>query len=81
MYARANTHHGGGRHAVWLKAAPGEQSRMIRAAPECFFKPPYVGVGGWVGVWLDGVVDWEDVTEFARDAYKLIAPKQLLDQL
>ncbi len=81
MFASASTHHGGGRNAVWLKAAPGDQKRMIAAAPDCFFKPPYVGPSGWVGVWLDGEVAWEDVAEFVRDSYRLIAPKRLIEEL
>ena len=36
---------------------------------------------GWVGAWLDGQVDWEAVTEFVREAYKLVAPARLLDSL
>ena len=81
MYAAASNHHGGGRHAVWLKSTLGDQKRMVRAAPECFFVPPYVGKSGWVGIWLDGKVDWDDVAEFVREAYKLIAPRKLFDQL
>ena len=81
MYAHANNHHGGGRHSVWLKAAPGEQARMVQAAPDCFFVPAYVGNLGWVGVWLDGVVDWDDIDEFVKNAYELIAPKKLLRDL
>jgi hypothetical protein len=77
MYADAANHHGGGRPAVWVKAAPGEQEAMVAAAPGCFFVPPYVGPSGWVGIWLDGVVSWEDVAEFLRDAYRLVAPKRL----
>ncbi|MFI5457387.1 MAG: hypothetical protein ACHRXM_18235 [Isosphaerales bacterium] len=42
-----------------------------------FFAPPYVGPEGWVGVWLDGVVGWDDVDEFLRDSYRLIAPRRL----
>jgi hypothetical protein len=79
MYASASNHHGNGRPAVWLKAARADQARMVRAAPKCFFVPPYVGKAGWVGVWLDDVVEWDDVAEFLRDAYRLIAPKHLLD--
>jgi predicted DNA-binding protein (MmcQ/YjbR family) len=81
MYAGAGNHHGNGRHAVWLKASPGEQARMVQAAPECFFVPPYVGKSGWVGVWLDGVVDWDVVAEFLQEAYKLVAPKRLVEEL
>jgi hypothetical protein len=47
MYAAANTHHGGGRPAVWCKAGPGNQALMVRAEPDRFFVPPYVGPG-WI---------------------------------
>ena len=81
MFADAKNHHGGGRPAVWMKATRTDQRTMVKAAPQCFFVPPYVGVSGWVGVWLDGVVEWDDVAEFLRDAYRLIAPNRLLDEL
>ncbi len=77
MYASASNHHGRGRHATWVKAAPGDQATMVAAAPECFFVPPYVGPSGWIGIWLDGVVEWDDVAEFLRDSYRLVAPKKL----
>jgi predicted DNA-binding protein (MmcQ/YjbR family) len=50
---------------------------MVRAAPERFFVPPYVGPSGWVGVYLDGAPDWEELAELLRDAYRLAAPKRL----
>ncbi len=76
-YASASTHHGRGRDAVWVKAAPGDQAAMVAAAPDCFFVPPYVGPRGWVGIWLDGVVAWSDLDEFLRDSYRLVAPSRL----
>ena len=81
MFASADNHHGGGRHAVWCKAAPGNQELMIRSAPTRFFKPPYVGPSGWVGIWLDGKVDWEEVADLVRDSYFLVAPKRLVADL
>ncbi len=81
MFASRDGHAGRGRDGVWIKAAPGDQERMVKAAPHCFFVPPYMGPSGWVGVWLDGVVEWEDVAEFLRDGYRLVAPKRLLDVL
>jgi predicted DNA-binding protein (MmcQ/YjbR family) len=80
MYAHANNHHGGGRHAVWLKAAAGEQQRMVAAAPDCFFVPPYVGKSGWVGLWLDGAAEWDVIAEFIHGSYHAIAPKRLLEK-
>jgi hypothetical protein len=37
MYASADTHHGAGRSAVWLKAGPGNQAVMVQAKPNRFF--------------------------------------------
>jgi predicted DNA-binding protein (MmcQ/YjbR family) len=77
MFASAGTHHGAGRPAVWYKAAPGEQALRIRRDPERYFSPPYVGVKGWVGMWLDGEVDWADLVDDVRDSYRLVAPRKL----
>ena len=77
MYAAAGNHHGDGRAAVWIKAAPHNQELLVRSAPARFFVPPYVGPSGWVGVWLDGAVDWDEVAELLRDAYRMTAPKRL----
>jgi hypothetical protein len=77
MYASAESHHGGGRPAVWCKAAEGNQGLMVRAAPQRFFVPPYVGPSGWVGVWLDGVANWGELGELLKDAYRLVAPRRL----
>jgi hypothetical protein len=81
MHAAANNHHGAGRPAVWVKAEPGNQDLMVRTAPERFFVPPYVGPSGWVGVWLDRGVDWAELADLLRDAYRLAAPKRLLAKL
>ena len=78
MFAAPNNHHGGGRPAVWCKAAPGNQSIMVRASPRRFFVPPYVGPSGWVGIWLDRNPDWDEVADLLRDSYRLIAPKKLV---
>jgi hypothetical protein len=77
MYAAAGNHHGDGRPAVWCKAAPANQTLMVSAAPARFFVPPYVGPSGWIGVWLDGEVDWTELGELLRDGYCLVAPKRL----
>ncbi len=78
MYADAANHHGSGRPAVWCKATLSNQSLMVEAAPGRFFVPPYVGPSGWVGVWLDGHVEWGELPDLLRDAYRLVAPKRLL---
>jgi hypothetical protein len=77
MYASARSHHGAGRAAVWLKAAPGNQALMVAADPGRFFVPPYVGPSGWVGVRLGRGTDWRELQDLITDSYCLVAPKRL----
>lgn len=69
----ANNHHNDGHIAVWIPAAPGMQASLIKTAPKTYFKPPYVGVRGWVGIELAEISD-EDLACHVRDAWRLIAP-------
>jgi hypothetical protein len=78
MHASADTHHGDGREAVWVKATPQNQDLMVRAFPQRYFVPPYVGPSGWVGVWLDGDVDWAELGDLLRDGWRMTAPKRLV---
>ncbi len=73
----ANNHHNDGHVAVYLPAAIGIQAMLIKASPEKFFRPPYVGVRGWFGIELDRVSD-EELASHIREAWRLIAPKRLL---
>jgi predicted DNA-binding protein (MmcQ/YjbR family) len=77
MYIPPGSSHHDGRPAVWLKAGPGNQQLMVRAAPKRFFVPPYVGPSGWIGVFLDGAVDWTELGDLLADGYRLVAPKRL----
>ena len=72
----ANNHHDDGHLAVWLPAPFGIQEMLIAASPKKFFKPPYVGGRGWIGVELDRVSD-EELDFHLRQAWRLIAPKRL----
>ena len=77
MYAKADNHHGDGRNAIWCKASRVNQRLMIDAAPDRFFSPPYVGPSGWVGVYLDRKVDWDELMDLLWDAWRMTAPKKL----
>ena len=77
MYAKADNHHGEGRNAIWCKASRVNQRLMIDAAPDRFFSPPYVGPSGWVGVYLDREVDWNEIMDLLWDAWRMTAPKKL----
>ena len=68
---------GDGRVSVWCKAPPGSQAVLIGADPDLFFKPPYVGSKGWIGVRLDRRPDWMEVEKIVTRSYALTAPKTL----
>lgn len=72
----ANNHHNDGHIAVWLPALPGMQASLIASFPKTFFRPPYVGVKGWVGIELARVSD-DELVQHIHEAWKLIAPKSL----
>ncbi|MDQ6635511.1 MAG: MmcQ/YjbR family DNA-binding protein [Gemmatimonadota bacterium] len=81
MFASAATHHGDGRPGVWCATAPMTQDLLLRSEPRRFFVPPYVGKGGWVGIYLDDAPDWFAVADILRESYRRIAPKRLAAQL
>lgn len=66
---------------LWCAAPPGTAADLVDRAPERFFRPPYVGGRGWVGLRLDGVVDWGEVEELMEEAYRTVAPPSLLARL
>ncbi|WP_330181116.1 MmcQ/YjbR family DNA-binding protein [Nocardia sp. NBC_01503] len=74
-------HHHDDRLGFWCAAPPGVQEELVTAYPVRYFRPPYVGHRGWLGVYLDVPVDWSEIAEIVEDAYRLIAPKNLVAQL
>ncbi len=66
---------------LWCAAPPGAQEALIGSDPDRFFRPPYVGHRGWIGVRLDGDVDWDEVETLCEDAYRAVAPARLVKQL
>jgi hypothetical protein len=77
-----NNHHGDGVVGFWCAAGPGEQQALIEEDPALFFRPPYVGVRGWVGVRLDTnpPIPQDRLVEIVEEAWALVAPKTLLRQ-
>lgn len=69
-------HHGAEHFALWVAAPLGAQDMLVRSDPEHFFRPPYVGHRGWVGVTLDTDPDWETVERIIRDGYDEVARKR-----
>jgi hypothetical protein len=70
-------HHHDDRVAFWCAAPEGAQEALVASYPERFFRPPYVGVRGWLGVYLDVPVDWDEIAVLVEDAYRVVAPKRL----
>ena len=70
-----------GQWGVWCKAPSGVQQALVGGEPDRFFRPPYVGVHGWIGISLEADQDWGFVTDLIEDAYRMTAPKRLIAQL
>ena len=68
---------GGTAAAARCPAPPGAQQELTASAPERFFRPPYVGHRGWIGVRLYRDPDWTEIAELCQDAYRVIAPARL----
>jgi hypothetical protein len=73
-------HHHDDRLAFWCAAPPGAQEALVSSEPTKFFRPPYVGVRGWVGVYLDVPMDWGEIEDIVGEAFKCVAPQRLLEK-
>jgi len=73
-------HHNDGHIAVVIPAAIGVQAALIEQEPEKFYRPPYVGHAGWVGIELPRISDRE-LAAHIREAWNLIAPEKLRSTL
>jgi hypothetical protein len=76
-----DNHHDDGRLALWCAAPPGMQEALVEGEPEHYFRPPYVGHRGWIGVHLDKGLEWNEIAGAIEDAYLTIAPKRLVKQV
>jgi hypothetical protein len=81
-----DTHHHGADHlGFWCPAPDGVQAELVAQEPDRFFRPPYVGHRGWLGVRLraDGLAapDWDEIAEIVHEAFRLVAPTALLSGL
>ncbi|MGH9007886.1 MAG: MmcQ/YjbR family DNA-binding protein [Acidimicrobiales bacterium] len=66
---------------LWCSAPPGAQEALIRGDPKRYFRPPYVGGRGWVGLRLDHPIDEEELAGLIEDAYCTVAPSRLTAEL
>lgn len=73
----SNNHHGDGHVAVCVPAPLGLQEVLIEASPKTFYRPPYVGVRGWIGIELEHISD-KDLAAHIHEAWRTVAPKKSL---
>jgi hypothetical protein len=73
-------HHDDGRLAIWCAAPEGVQAELVDTDPERFFRPPYVGHLGWLGVQLPEIEDAE-LRAICREAFTTVAPSSVLKML
>jgi hypothetical protein len=81
-------HDGDGRISLWCPAPEGVPDELVSGEPERFFQPPTSAAGtfsGWLGVFLDTTgtnkVDWREITAILEDAFRTVAPKNLIVEL
>jgi predicted DNA-binding protein (MmcQ/YjbR family) len=67
--------------AMTMKARPGVQEALVKADPDRFFVPPYVGHKGWIGAQLHADLDWDEIAELIEESYRMTAPKGLVARL
>ena len=67
-----DNHHGDGHVAVLVPAGPGVQGALIEEEPDTYFRPPYVGVAGWIGVELSRIDDGR-LSALIREAFRLVS--------
>jgi predicted DNA-binding protein (MmcQ/YjbR family) len=78
LFAQLDNHHHGADHlAVWMPAPLGEQESLIFLDRERFFRPPYVGQRGWIGVRIDRRPNWTLIARLVKQAYLEVAPPRL----
>lgn len=74
-------HHGDDVTAAIVKTSgPEEQVMLIEMEPDLYYRPPYFGPSGWVGMHLDRPdTDWDRVADRVAISWELVAPRRLLE--
>lgn len=71
----ADDHHGDGRIALWIAAPAGKQAVLVGSEPTRYFRPPYVGPKGWLGLILARHDD-DELARHLHEAWLEVAPKK-----
>ena len=73
-----DTYSSDGTLALFAAAPPGVQEALIADNPKRYYRPAYVGHRGWIGMRLDGKLDWDEIAGVIEDAYCTVAPAKLV---
>ena len=71
----SSNHHHDGHIAIIIPAQPGEQEALIASSPAIYYRPPYVGIKGWVGIELGEVGD-DELGAHLSEAWQLISKQR-----
>jgi hypothetical protein len=66
---------------LWCAAPSGALEAFVGSDPDRFFRPPYVGSRGWLGVRLDAGLDRADLEVMCEDAFRCVAARRLVAAL
>lgn len=66
-------------HSIVVLPDPGD--RLALLDQERVYVPAYLGPSGWIGIDLEGDIDWTEVAELLDASYRLTAPKRLIAEL
>ncbi len=75
-----------GRTSIWVKAGKGVQETFVGADPDRYFRPPYFGPKGWLGIWVspESHPIWPVIEDLIDESFRLVAPQRvvrLLDEV
>ena len=72
--------HGCGETSVLVKASGvDEQTMLIEADPDTYYRPPYLGPSGWLAIRVAEDPDWDLVADRVARSWELVAPRRLLE--
>ena len=69
-------HHHDERVAFWAAAPEGAQEVLVGGHADRYFRPPYYGHRGWIGMYLDVPVDWDEAADRIREAHEVISSRR-----
>ncbi|NBC88405.1 MAG: phosphoribosylglycinamide formyltransferase, partial [Alphaproteobacteria bacterium] len=71
--------HGTGHIALLVRTSGvDEMANLVETQPDAYYKPPYYGPSGWVGVILERPgIDWDHVGEWLERSWRAVAPARL----